>query len=169
VSAEDEQGFEDFIVREGGALLAAACLLAGGRQEGEDLLQSVLERVVPRWSRIRSGAPGAYVRRALVNAAVDGHRRRRLRLVPLDRKHEVEFVAAPDEGPEERDRLLRALAQIAPRRRAVLVLRYYEDLSEDMIASTLGVSVGTVKSQAARGLSDLRAVLESSDVSEVRG
>ena len=159
--------FEDYVTASSGRLFTMALLLTGyNRAEAEDLLQSVLERAHRRWPRIgRSGHdPGPYVRKMLVNASVD-----RWRL--LRRRPEEPLAAAsavPAGGDEaallaERDQLLRAMAALPAGQRAVLVLRYFEDLSEAQAAAALGCSVGSVKSQSARALARLRTVVGAPD------
>ena len=151
--------FEEFVQGCSPRLFRTALLLAGqDRAAAEDLLQLALERAYRHWGRVcRSGDPERYVRRILVNAANDRWRRAsggpsgRWVLVTLARwrRDQADVVA-------ERDFLIRALAGLPPRQRTVLVLRYYNDLSEAEIADALGCSVGTVKSQASRGLARLR-------------
>jgi RNA polymerase sigma-70 factor (sigma-E family) len=157
----DEPSFEEFVAGSSARLFTLARLLTGGnRAEAEDLLQGALERAYRRWGRIsRREDPERYVRQMLVNASVD--RWRRLRRHP----ETALAVAGADPGAADataaiadRDLLLRGLAALAPRQRAVLVLRYFEDLSEVQTAATLRCSVGTVKSQAARGLARLREI-----------
>jgi RNA polymerase sigma-70 factor (sigma-E family) len=150
--------FTDFVRGRSTALLRTAVLLTGGdRGQAEDLLQGVLERMYVRWRRIRE-SPEAYARRSLVHAAVNRSRgrRRRPELPLLDPDGAGPPAGDPTAGIDERDVLVRALLTLPPRQRAVLVLRYFDDLSELDIATALGCSVGTVKSQAARGLSRLR-------------
>ena len=133
------------------ALLRTAALLAGSRADGEDLLQSALERLLRNWRRI-DGDPENYVRRTLYNLATDGWRRQR-----VWRQKAALFEPAPAVDPSTavdlRDAVVGVLAQLPPRQRAVLVLRSFEQLSEAETAQTLGCSVGTVKSATARGLS----------------
>ncbi len=155
--------FEDFVQARSGSLLRTALLLTGqNRAEAEDLLQLALERAYRHWVRVcGSGEPERYVRRILANASADRWRRlaRRpgLTLPPDDAGPGV-----PDQvtALAERDYLLRALAALPPRQRAVLVLRYYDDFSEAEVARALGCSIGTVKSHAARGLARLRAAAD---------
>ena len=156
-----EHGFDDFVRGRSTALLRTAYLLTGDRGHAEDLLQQVLERVARRWSSI-ADSPEAYVRRALTNAAINRGRRRRPVEVELLDRHDVE-TAAGHSAIELRDQLLRGLMQLPPRQRAVLVLRFFEDLSEAETAVALGCSVGTVKSQASRGLERLRALVADND------
>ena len=150
--------FTDFVRGRSTALLRTAVLLAGGdRGHAEDMLQGVLERMYVRWDRIAS-SPEAYARRALVNAATNrwrGRRRRPELPLPEDRPE-----PGLDDGPaavDLRDALVRALLTLPPRQRAVLVLRYFDDMSEADVAGLLDCSIGTVKSQASRGLARLRA------------
>ena len=154
----DEGGFTDFVHDRSTALLRTAVLLVGGdRGHAEDLLQGVLERMYARWGRIE-GPPEAYARRALAHAAVNRWRTRR-------RRPELPLLDPDGGGPapgdgaavvDLRDALVRALLTLPPRQRAVLVLRYFDDLPEAEVARALGCSVGTVKSAASRGLATLR-------------
>jgi RNA polymerase sigma-70 factor (sigma-E family) len=150
-----EAGFTEFVRASSTALLRTAVLLAGGdRGHAEDLVQGVLERMYVRWDRI-DGPPEAYARRALTHAAVNRWRTRRRRPeLPLLTRD----VTAQDRAADVdlRDALVRALLTLAPRQRAVLVLRFLDDLPEEEVARALGCSVGTVKSQTSRGLAKLR-------------
>jgi RNA polymerase sigma-70 factor (sigma-E family) len=155
--------FEDFVRARSAALFRTALLLTGQhRAEAEDLLQGALERAYRHWARIcRSGDPERYVRRILANASTDRWRRLRRRpehSLPADPDGELAGDHASDIA--DRDFLLRALAGLPPRQRAVLVLRYFCDLPEAEIADALGCSVGTVKSQASRGMARLRETSE---------
>ncbi|MGC5030922.1 SigE family RNA polymerase sigma factor [Micromonospora sp. DT229] len=157
---DDEERFREFVLQQWGPLTRTAYLLTGDRGVAEDLVQSALEKTHRRWGRIlRKDAPGAYVRRAMINTAVSWRRRRRTIEVPL---LDADTIATPDayQHAENRHQLLGALRRLPPRMRAVLVLRYFEDLSEADIARLLDCSTGTVKSQASRGLARLRADLE---------
>jgi RNA polymerase sigma-70 factor (sigma-E family) len=153
------QEFEEFVALRSQALLRTAYLLCGGdRQAAEDMLQDVLMSMYGRWRRIRT-SPEAYARKALANAAANRWRRRaRKPEAPMDhaqtpatRSHEERVVAA--------DGVVRALAQLPTKMRAVLVLRFFEDLSEADAARTLGCGVGTVKSQTSRGLARMRELM----------
>ncbi len=156
--------FEEFVQARSGSLMRTALLLAGqNRPEAEDLLQLAFERAYRHWPRVcGSGEPERYVRRILANASADRWRR-------LARRPEQALSACeagpgvPDQATEvaDRDYLMRALAGLPPRQRAVLVLRYFDDLSEAEVAEALGCSIGTVKSHAARGLARLREVADS--------
>jgi RNA polymerase sigma-70 factor (sigma-E family) len=161
LSTAGDVSFEDFVAALSGRLFTMALLLTGHqRAEAEDLLQDVLERAYRRWGRIiRNGDPDAYVRQMMVNGAVDRWRRaRHRREEPL--VIECADFAARDRAGDiaDRDLLLRMLAELPARQRAVLVLRYFEDLTEAQTAAMLGCSVGAVKSQASRGLARLREI-----------
>lgn len=149
-------GLTELISDRGRDLLAAAALLAGGRTGGEDLLQAALERTMRAWRRI-DGDHEAYLRRTMYHLAVDGWRRRR-------RRPEVLATVEPPAQPDSADRvalrhtLMQALSRLPPKQRAVLVLRYWEQLSEAEAAAVLGCSIGTVKSNTSRGLARLREV-----------
>ncbi|EIV91707.1 SigE family RNA polymerase sigma factor [Frankia sp. QA3] len=151
----DERAFEEFVAHSGDRLLRSAVLLVGDRAAAEDLLQGALERTYRHWPRVSAGQPEAYVRRALVNAAASRWRRR-IREVPWEADT---AVGQPDPADRlvQRDGLIRALLTLPVRQRAVLVLRYLDDLPEAEVAAALGCSVGSVKSQASRGLARLRA------------
>jgi len=146
---------EKLLAERGRHLMQAAIALAGSRPDGEDLLQAALERLLRNYWRVDSDAEG-YLRRTLYNLAADGWRRRDVvrRWQPV--------VAAPErwadgtDAVDIRDALVRLLAQLPPRQRAVVVLRYWERLSETETAAILGCSPGSVKSAASRGMSRLR-------------
>jgi RNA polymerase sigma-70 factor (sigma-E family) len=163
-SAEDE--FREFVLARTPALLGTAYALTGDRGLAEDLLQVALLKTYRHWNRVRQfeHADG-YVRRVMANQRISWWRRRRV----AESDRPVPDSAGPGQpGPEERDELWRALQQLPPRTRAVLVLRYWEDLSEADTARTLGCSTGTVKSLASRGLARLRVVLATGEREETR-
>jgi RNA polymerase sigma-70 factor (sigma-E family) len=148
----DRDAFDDFAQARMRALLRFAHVLTGDRDRAADLVQDALERTLLAWPRVQSkGDPEGYVRRAIVNRQISvWRRRRRERLVAEPPE------SAYDDSRHDRE-LWDALGTLPPRQRAVLVLRYYEDLTEADAAAVLGCSVGTVKSQASRGLARLRA------------
>jgi RNA polymerase sigma-70 factor (sigma-E family) len=155
----DDTSFEEFVAGSSARLFTMARLLTGGqRAEAEDLLQGAFERAYRRWGRIsRRADPERYVRQILVNASVDRWRwLRRHPEAPLVVTGADPGTADTAAAVADRDLLLRGLAALPPRQRAVLVLRYFEDLSEAQTATMLGCSVGTVKSQTAHGLARLR-------------
>lgn len=158
MSGRGDAEFEAFVAASGTVLLRLAVLLAGDRAAGEDLLQGALERTYRRWSHAGEiGSPEAYVRTAIVNAAARRWgRRRRLAEHVVAEPPEV----AVDGGQDLvvlRAGLLSLLAELSPRQRHVIVLRYAADLSEVDVARLLGCSVGTVKAHASRGLQRLRS------------
>lgn len=150
--------FEDFVRTRSEYLFQLALLLAGRNQaDAQDLLQVALERAWRHRRVIVRDDPEAYVRRALVNASIDRWRwLRRRDERPLDAAGPGPAGGDPAGLVARRDVLIRALAALPPRQRAVLVLRYWEDMPEAEVARVLGCSVGTVKSQASRGLARLR-------------
>jgi len=161
VIGDDDSSFEDFVAGSSARLFTMARLLTGGhRAEAEDLLQGAYERAYRRWGRIsRRADPERYVRQILVNASIDRWRRlRRHPEIPLAASGADPGAADTATAVADRDLVLRGLAALPPRQRAVLVLRYFEDLSEAQTALMLGCSVGTVKSQTARGLARLRDI-----------
>ena len=141
----------------GGSLLRAAVMLMASHAAGEDLLQEALVRLLQRWPSI-DGNPEGYLRRTIYHLAADGWRRDRLRRLRLPLLLAADRAAASDTMAvvDTRDALLRLLAKLPPLQRTVLVLRYFEQLSETEAAHLLGCSVGTVKSAASRGLARLR-------------
>jgi RNA polymerase sigma-70 factor (sigma-E family) len=145
-------GFEDYVAARFPALRRLAYLLTGDWTEAEDLVQDALVRCERRWRTIEADDPHAYVRRAVVNGASNWRRRRRLEL-PLS-----EQSAVGDHAPstDARLTLLAALRQLPVDQRQVLVLRFFEQLSEAETAQALGVPPGTVKSRTSRGLEALR-------------
>jgi RNA polymerase sigma-70 factor (sigma-E family) len=158
-----DTSFEEFVHSRSAHLFRLALLLTGqNRAEAEDLLQIALERAYRRRASLsRSQSPEPYVRRVLVNASIDRWRTLGRRAEqPLDTVEAGPPVADRTGQVADRDLLLRSLALLPPRQRAVLVLRYWEDRSEAEIAAMLGCSAGTVKSQASRGLARLRGLAD---------
>jgi RNA polymerase sigma-70 factor (sigma-E family) len=154
--------FDEFVAGNLEQLLKTAYLIAWDAGEAEDLVQECLFKVARRWPRVRGMAqPRAYARRILVNLALDDSRGRARRRSELDGAPTVVDGPARDllVGLETRAELLDALARLTPRQRAVLVLRYFNDLTEAQTAEVLGCSPGTVKSNASRGLARLREAL----------
>jgi len=154
--------FDEFVAGNLEQLLKTAYLIAWDASEAEDLVQECLLKVARRWPRVRGMAqPRAYARRILINLALDGARGRARRRGELDATPGDADEPSQDllVGFETRAELLDALGRLTPRQRAVLVLRYFNDLTEAQTAEVLGCSSGTVKSNTSRGLARLREVL----------
>jgi RNA polymerase sigma-70 factor (sigma-E family) len=156
----DEQGreaFRAYVAARSAALLRTAYLLTGSRADAEDLLQTALAKTYLAWDRIREReAVDGYVRRVMVNTQTSWWRRRRVDEYPTDAVPERPSGRDATEDLALHDALWTALAALPKRQRAMVVLRYYEDLSEAETAEVLGVSVGTVKSTTSRALVKLR-------------
>ncbi len=154
------EDFELWVQARGGALARSAYLLTGDAHLAEDLLQETLTRVAQKWRKVvREGSPDPYARRVMHNLAVDAWRRRRARPAEVLGAVPAELAGRGDDADVERRVVLRdALARLTPRQRAVLSLRFYEDLTEVETASVLGCSVSTVKSTAREALARLRSV-----------
>jgi RNA polymerase sigma-70 factor (sigma-E family) len=157
VRVADDADFSAFVAASSRRLLRGAYLITGDLAEAEDLLQTALERAYRRWPRIRrTEVPEAYVRKIVVTAAIDAGRRRRPGTTPLD---EALLPGSQDAGLESlaaRADLLACVRELPAGQRAVLVLRYFDDLTEAETARALGCTVGTVKSQHARAMARLR-------------
>jgi RNA polymerase sigma-70 factor (sigma-E family) len=158
VNRRDEE-FREFVAGRSGALLRTAYLMTGDRGLAEDLVQSALAKAYVAWGRVQSAdSPDAYVHRILINSGLRA--RGRHRVTEVFSAHPPE-VPAPDitARVDERQRLAAVVTGLPPRQRAVVVLRYFDDLSEVSVAEILGCSVGTVKSQASKALAKLRLAL----------
>lgn len=147
--------FEDFVAARGQALQRFGYALTGDWALAEDLLQTALVRAYPRWSRVQKDDPEGYVRKIMLNTWSSWWRRRWRGELPTARLPEVSALDS-FAGVDSRQALRLALARLPAGQRAVVVLRYHQDLSEAQVASLLGISVGTVKSQAAKALASLR-------------
>jgi RNA polymerase sigma-70 factor (sigma-E family) len=149
----DRSGFDEFVATRSRVLLRTAYLLTGEHALAEDLVQTALAKCWFAWGRI-DGPPEPYVRRVIATTYATWWRRKWTGERPTRELPEV--VAEAGTAVEDRDALWRALATLPRRQRAVVVLRYYEDLSEAETAAALGISKGTVKSQASKALAALR-------------
>ncbi len=161
------EAFAEFVAGSLPALLRFGHVLTGSPQEAEDLVQEALAKSLRRWRWIRADNPMAYTRRVMINTHLTRWRRWGSRV----RLGDVPEAAADDAGlrrGEDWDALRRGLALVPPRQRAVLVLRYLEDLPDPAIAALLGCSPGTVRSHAARGLATLRPLLAAETTRTVR-
>lgn len=155
--------FGDFVQAVLPGLLRYGHALTGNPHDAADLVQTVLEKMGSRWTYVheKTGDPLAYVRRSMANAHVSRWRRTRRENLVADLPDTSPHV--PDD-PFEHEPLWRALRTLPPRQRAVMVLRYYEGLSEAEIAGALGVTQGTVKSQASKAIASLRMKLTAADI-----
>ncbi|HEX5533592.1 MAG TPA: SigE family RNA polymerase sigma factor [Actinomycetales bacterium] len=147
------------------ALVRFGYLLTGDRGHAEDLVQAALEKCWPKWRSIRSDSPERYIRAAMANLAASQWRRKRHREVPLEDAGHGPSHAGPADGHAVRDEVWQLLQSLPPRMRAVVVLRWVEDLSEAQTAQMLGCSVGSVKSQSSRALARLREQLTIEEAS----
>jgi RNA polymerase sigma-70 factor (sigma-E family) len=160
--------FREFVRVRGASLSRVAYLLTGDHLAAEDLLQEALTRTLGRWrAAIADGNPEAYVRRVMLNQVRTSWRRRRSSPTPAvpDRQDDRDATATI----LDRLALAAALRHLAPGQRAVLFLRYYEDLSEVDTAQRLGCTVGTVKRQTHDALARLRRTLPATTGSEHNG
>lgn len=160
-----DEEIRDFVRARYQVLLRRAYLLTGDRCAAEDLVQEALARCCVAWRRRHVENPDAYVLRVMVNAQSKRWRRKRLHEQLSGDLVEIGFADGAVERAEQ-DRMWRLLLQAPPRQRAVLVLRYYEGLTERQIAAALGIAVGTVRSQNAKGLARLRGVLDRDAIVE---
>ena len=151
VEEDREAGFDELFARERRPMVQVAFLLVGSEAVAEEIVQDAFATVYERWARIDQ--PGAFLRRCVVNGA-----KRSLRRRALARRREPELI----EGAVDHDarELLDALAQLPVRQRSVIVLRFYEHMTQPEIADALDLRLGTVKSSLHRGLARLREVIE---------
>ncbi|TWD80136.1 RNA polymerase sigma-70 factor (sigma-E family) [Kribbella amoyensis] len=158
---ERDQEYAEFVASAGTALRRTAYLVCGDWHRADDVVQDALYKLYVSWPKVvRSSHPFAYARRVVVNAALDSGRRPWRREVPTDRPPDRAQQSDSSAAHADRDEIQAVLVGLPPRQRACVVLRYYEDLSVDQTAELLGVSPGTVKSQAARGLATLRNAID---------
>jgi RNA polymerase sigma-70 factor (sigma-E family) len=149
----DRSGFDAFVHARGPALARTAYLLTGDHHLAEDLVQTALAQAAKHWERIHT-SPEAYVRRAMYHQNISWWRRRRFAETPLE-SYDAPAAAA---DPTLRLTLEQALRRLTPRQRTVLVLRYFEDLTEVQTAAELGISSGAVKSMSRQALQRLRVL-----------
>ena len=149
----DEAGFDAFVAGRSAALSRTAYLLTGDHHLAQDLVQAALLQAAKHWGRIHT-SPEAYVRRAMYHQNISWWRRRKVAEAPLS----FHDGAAAAPYTDLRLTLDQALARLTPKQRTVLVLRFYEDLTEVETARALGISAGTVKSTSRQALARLRAL-----------
>lgn len=154
-----DEKFAEFVAASLAGLLRFGHVLTGDPESAADLVQEALARTLRAWRRRPIDDPNAYVRKVMVNSYASAWRRGRA--LPMADVSVAELPTACDgiDRVDDRDAVWRALAVLPPRQRAVTVLRYYDDLSEAEIAAVMGTSAGTVKSQSARALRRLEALL----------
>jgi RNA polymerase sigma-70 factor (sigma-E family) len=152
---------ECFLAERADHLLRTAVLLTGSKEAGEDLLQTAVERLLPRWRRF-DGDPEKYLRRTLFNLAADGYRRagRWRQKERLLRAEQLTRTLDETGDVDLRDALVRLLMRLPARQRTVLVLRFWEQLTDAETAAVLGCAEGTVKSAGSRGLARLRELAD---------
>jgi RNA polymerase sigma-70 factor (sigma-E family) len=161
LAGEDE--FAEFVAGALPGLLRFGHVLTGDPGAAEDLVQTALGRSWRAWRLHRIDNPYAFVRKVMVNSYASWHRRASIREV-VSASPAATMITADEAGRiDDRDEVWRALRSLPPRQRAVIVLRYYEDLSELEIAAVMGTSTGTVKSQCARALRRLADALTAAD------
>ena len=160
MSAQSDEEFRDFMRGRWPAMVRLAYGLTGDQGHAEDVAQAAFARAYASWSRVaRTGDPDAYVRKIVINENLSRFRKRRVAEDLVGAVPEGPGQAAAD-APGDSEALLRALRKLGPRQRAVIVLRYWMDMSEAETAAALNCSVGTVKSQASRALATLRGSAE---------
>jgi RNA polymerase sigma-70 factor (sigma-E family) len=152
-----DSDFDAFVTARMGPLVRFAYALTGDLGHAEDLVQTALMRVYLRARRSAPDDPERYIRRVVINANVSRFRRRRVTESLVDRPPDVPSPDRTEISAEQTDTLRRLLGILPPRQRTVLALRYSADMSEAEIAEMMGISPGTVKSLASRGLARLRA------------
>ncbi len=153
----EPDGFREFVETRSRELLRSAWLLTGDWHAAEDLVQTALVKTWPHWNRIvRRDRPEVYVRRVMLTTYLSWRRLRSAGEIPVG--DIAEPTASPGHDADLRQVLIQALRQLPPRQRAVVVLRFFDDLSELETAATLGCSVGTVKTHASRAMAHLRGV-----------
>jgi len=164
VDEEASARFGEFVESRMAALMRVAYLLTGDQHAAEDLVQSALAKTLRRWRSVRQQDPEGYVRTVMYREQVSwwrrrGRQRETLTAVPVERP-----TADPAEHVGLRVAMRHALLSLPPEQRAILVLRYYEDLPEARVAEVLNCSIGTVRSRTHRAVGRLRRLLSTADI-----
>ena len=160
---EAKARFGEFAANRTPALIRVAYLLTGNQHSAEDLVQSALAKTFARWKSLRHEDPEGYVRAVMYREQVSWWRRlSRHRETPVGEPTEV-VSQDPSEHTDLRLAMRKALLRLSPAHRAVVVLRYYEDLTEAQVAEALGCSIGTVRSRTHRAVSRLRELLPNAE------
>ncbi len=165
IGSRDEE-FPAFFAGESARLERFATMLVGDPFEGAELAQEALARVYARWGRLREGAAGAYARQIVLNLVRSAHRSKKLRAlkpIPGWARGGGDNVDGPEGRIGTSMKIVDALNKLSPTRRATVILRFYEDMSEHEIAHVLDRPLGTVKSDIHRALRQLRPLLEEAD------
>lgn len=158
---QEEADFLGWVTAQRSGLRKTAYLLCGDWFLADDLVQEALTRLYAVWPRVSgAGEPGPYVRKVIVNLYVDHRRRPSRRELPSPDAFDGPAPEIPSPSDGDRDELMAALREVPRGQRAVLVLRYWEDLSIQQTAATLGTSESNVRSQASRGLDALRTAMQ---------
>jgi RNA polymerase sigma-70 factor (sigma-E family) len=158
VDSEAKRRFGEFVAARTPALMRLAYLLAGDQHRAEDLLQTALTKTMVRWRTLQHEDPEAYVRKVLYHEQVSWWRwAARRRETTVHQLPEIP-LADPSSQSDLRLQVRQALMRLTAKQRAVLVLRYFEDLSETQVAEQLGCSVGTVRSQTHKAIARLRVL-----------
>jgi RNA polymerase sigma-70 factor (sigma-E family) len=164
MSGTDDADFRAYVASRQRALRRAAFFMCGDWDNADDLVQTTLTKLYVAWHRVSSkNGPDAYAHRILANAVIDARRRPWRREVSAESLEEREDFAASSTQSDNRLDISQALAQLPARQRVTLVLRFWVDASVAETADALGCSAGTVKSQTARGLDNLRRLLNSDE------
>jgi RNA polymerase sigma-70 factor (sigma-E family) len=159
-ASDDDAAFREYVLTRGTALLRVAIMLTGNRADAEDLVQVALAKTYLAWDKINDRAAlDAYVRRAMVNTHISWWRRRKVEEYPTDELPD-QAIADHARDSDMAEVVQRALSRLPDRMRAAVMLRYFEDMTEQEIAEALGVSLGTVKSTVSRAVARLRVDAE---------
>ncbi|MEU4481514.1 SigE family RNA polymerase sigma factor [Micromonospora sp. NPDC023966] len=165
---DDRARLAEFVTSRTPALMRVAYLLTGDRHAAEDLFQSALARTIPRWRTLRHADPEGYLRTVMYREQVSWWRRLRRRRETALTGADESVQPDPSGGTDVRLAMRAALRLLPPAQRTVLVLRYYEDLTETQVAEALGCTVGTVRSRTHRAVTRLRQLLPDVELLEVR-
>lgn len=162
MTPQQEREFREYVQARRSGLLRTAYLMCGDWHRAEDVVQSSMIKLYAAWSKTKLETADAYMRRIVTNTLIDESRRGWFR---RERTYaDLPESAVDTSGSEERLTAVAVLAKLPPRQRATLVLRFWEDLPVDETARIMRCSIGTVKSQTARGLETLRDLYEKSDL-----
>jgi RNA polymerase sigma-70 factor (sigma-E family) len=164
---QEPDGFREFVAARSASLARSAWLLTGDEGLAQDLVQTALVKTWSRWDRVvRQDAPEAYVRRVMLSTYLTWSRRRWRGELPVGAVPEHAQRGDAFETFDLRQSMLAALRGLPPRQRAVVVLRFFDDMTEAQTARVLGCSVGTVKSQGAKAVTKLRTCASLHDLWE---